>query len=438
MKYLSEIQSASASAKHLEELYQAALEADEPEEFKTALEACYRETPDNILFSAWHFRLQHPAQAKKEIVKPSRNWKLAIPLGIVTGLIFWALSGEDLLFLDQIPYLLLFWAPIATLFAIAYLNFTAKKHYQRNLLVGVGLVVACVYILLVTPEQTPRYQRYYLELMAIHLPLICWIGIGISILGFGSNQENRFAFLIKSIEVMITAGVYLIAGIAFGAITVGMFAALNITLPDMLMRLIAAGGFGLIPVIAVASVYDPKEEPISQDFNQGLSKFIATMMRLLLPLTLGVLVIYILAIPFNFLAPFENRDVLIVYNIMLFAIMGLLIGVTPIHVYILSPRLQSALRNGILAVAILTVLVSLYALSATIYRTSLGGFTINRITIIGWNTINISILLLLIYRLLKRPREIWADSLYSVFSIGTNGYLVWTLFVIFAIPVLFR
>ncbi|MCK5315784.1 MAG: hypothetical protein KAJ53_11705 [Anaerolineales bacterium] len=437
MKYQTEILAANASPKELEDLYQAALKASEAEEFKTALEACFHNSPDNILFSAWHFRLQKPDQLSKVADKSSRNWKLAIPLSLVTGLIFWALSGEELVFLDQIPYLLLFWAPIASLFTLVFLTCTAKNNYRPAFFAGIALLTACAYILLISPSLSPENQRHYLQLMAIHLPLLSWIGIGISILWFGSDYKNRFAFLIKSIEVMITAGVYLIAGIAFGAITVGMFQALNITLPDVLMRLIAAGGAGLIPVIAVVSVYDPTQEPISQDFTQGLSKFIATMMRLLLPLTLGVLVIYACLIPFNFLAPFENRDVLIVYNLMLFAIMGLLIGVTPIQVNDISPRLQGALRTGILAVAFLTVLVSLYALSATIYRSSLGGITINRLTIIGWNMINISILILIIHRLLKHPRELWTDSLQSVFSIGTNGYLVWTLFVILAIPILF-
>ena len=65
------------------------------------------------------------------------------------------------------------------------------------------------------------------------------------------------------------------------------------------------------------------------------------MMRLLLPLTLGVLVIYIIVIPFYFFEPFNNRDVLIVYNLMLFAIMALLLGATPIRGADLSPQLQN-------------------------------------------------------------------------------------------------
>jgi hypothetical protein len=162
------------------------------------------------------------------------------------------------------------------------------------------------------------------------------------------------------------------------------------------------------------------------------------MMRLLLPLSLGVPAIYIFVIPFNFLAPFENRDVLIVYNLMLFAIMGLLLGATPIRGDDLSPHLQKWLRMGIIAVAILAEVVSLYAISATIYRTIEGGLTINRLTIIGWNAINISILFGLIYRQFKDGREQWIASLNSVFSLATNAYLVWGLFLVIIIPLLFR
>jgi len=238
--------------------------------------------------------------------------------------------------------------------------------------------------------------------------------------------------------VMITAGLYLIAGLALGGITIGMFEALGISIPDIWMRLIAAGGFGLLPVLAVASVYDPTFPPSEQDFDQGLSKFIATMMRLLLPLTLGVLVIYIIVIPFYFFEPFNNRDVLIVYNLMLFAIMALLLGATPISGADLSPQLQKWLRLGIITVAILAGLVSAYALSATIFRTIEGGWTINRITIIGWNIINICILFWLVFKQFKDGREKWIDSLHSVFSLATNAYLAWGLFVVLLIPWLFR
>lgn len=443
MEYTKAIQVASSDPKRVEELYQVALQSGEEDGFRKGLETCYRDQPDNLLLAAWHYRLENTTDQQQKFgaethERASSNWKLAVPLGVITGLIFWALSDEKIQFLDHIPYLFLLWAPIATLLALGFLVFTAKRSYRRAVFAGVGLLGVCLYVLLIAPGQGQGYHRHYLDLAAIHLPLLSWIALGLTILGLGSSYQNRFAFLIKSIEVAITAGVYLIAGVAFGGITIGMFAALSITLPEALTRLIAAGGFGLIPILAVASIYDPGLDPATQDFRQGLSKFIATMMRLLLPLTLVVLAIYLFVIPFNFMEPFQNRDVLIIYNVMLFAIMGLLMGATPIRAADLSERVQTALRNGILAVGILTVVISVYALSATFFRTLQGGVTINRLTILGWNTVNISILILMIYRLVRWERDKWAQSLQATFSTATVGYIFWSLFIMIAIPLIFR
>jgi hypothetical protein len=435
MKYSSEIQAALNAPERLESLYQLARHASEEPEFRADLQDVYEKTPDNLILSAWRSRFEH-----NPLPKPRRqtNWALAVVLGVITGLILWAISDVQMLFLDQLPYLLLLWAPIATVLTLAFLAFTQKRNYLFSAIAVVGLIIASVYILLIAPGQGYEASRDYLILMLIQLPLLCWIGLGIAVMGFRSSTSNRFAFLIKSIEVMITAGVYLIFGVAFGMITLGMFAALNITPPDLIIRLIAAGGFGLIPIMAVATMYDPQASPEAQDFIQGLSKFVSIMMRLLLPLTLMVLVIYIFVIPFNFMAPFQDRNVLIVYNVMQFAIVGLLIGATPIKVEDLSPKLQAALRNGIIAVAILALLISLYALSAVIYRTAIDGITLNRTTIIGWNIINIAILGVLIYTQLRKGFIGWHERLQTVFSKGATAYLVWSLILVLALPLIFR
>jgi hypothetical protein len=438
MNLIPEIQAAKNDPQKLEQLYQAAQQEGQMDVFQSALLTCYQEMPDNLLYAAWFYRFQ---QTPEPAVKTHRevNWAWAVPLSILTGLIFWLLSDfETLVYLDHLPLLALWWSPIATMSALIFMMVTAKNNQIRALALGLGLLAAAAYAMLVAPTLGVHWKiNNYLDLAAIHLPLLCWIALGISVLGFKSSIADRFAFLIKSIEVAITAGLYLIAGVVLGGITVGMFQALSITLPDIWLRLIAAGGFGLLPVMAIASVYDPSVAPSEQNFDQGLSKFIATMMRLLLPLTLGVLTIYIFVIPFNFLEPYENRDVLIVYNLMLFAIMGLLLGATPISGDDLSPQLHKWLRMGIIAVAILAEVVSLYALSATVYRTIEGGLTINRLTIIGWNAINISILMGLIFKQLKNGREQWIASLKSVFSLATNAYLVWGLFLVIVIPLLF-
>ena len=164
---------------------------------------------------------------------------------------------------------------------------------------------------------------------------------------------------------------------------------------------------------------------------------VAVLPRLLLPFTVVVLVIYLGFIPFNFMAPFNNRDTLIVYNGMLFAVIGLLLGATPLRADELSPRYQTALRAGILTIAVLVIVVSVYALAAIVYRTVQGGLTLNRLAVIGWNSLNIGLLGLLAYRQFRRGKEKWIESLHATFSLGSVGYFAWAVFLTLTLPWLF-
>ncbi len=439
MEIDSAVRAAAADPERLEQLYRSARQAGRADAFEAAILACYGASPDNVLYAAWFHRLRCGADGGEQQARSGPNWIAAVPLSLMTGLIFWALSDfERLTLLGGTPQLFLWWSPIAAMSALVYLTVTSRRAHRRAAALGLGLSAAAAYVALLAPSLYPAWKGSQFALLGvIHVPLLCWGALGIHVLGLRSSTEDRFAFLIRSIEVAITAGLFLAAGMAFGGITVGMFAALGIDLPEIWLRLVAAGGFGLLPVLAVATTYDPRVSPAAQDFSQGLSRFVATMMRLLLPLTLAVLIVYVVVIPFNFRAPFEDRDVLIVYNLMLFAILGLLLGATPIRVETLSPSLRRWLRAGLLAVAVLVELVSLYALSATVYRTIQGGWTPNRLTIIGWNCINMGILALVLVRLLRGRDEAWVEGVQAAFSLATNAYLGWGAFLLVAVPVLF-
>jgi hypothetical protein len=435
MKYTADIQSAMHDPRQLEELYQLSISDNGEAEFRADLQSEFEKSPENLLLSAWRARFEHQPLLKSRRVI---NWGLAVILGIITGLILWAISDPKLLFVNQIPYYALLWAPIATIPTMIFLTVVSKKNYLYAILAAIVLALASMYILLISPGMASIKRNDYLLLMAIQLPVVCWIGIGITTLKFFSTADDRFAFLIKSIEVMIAAGVYLVFGGMFGGITLGMFSALNITPPDIIMRLGMAGGFGLIPILAVATMYDPHYSPKAQDFNLGLSKFVFTIVRLLLPLTLLVLVIYIFVIPFNFMEPFKNRNLLIIYNVMQFAIVGLLIGATPLKVDDLSQRFQTWLRRGIIAVVILALVISLYALAAVTYRTVLDILTLNRTTIIGWNVINIVILVALLVSQFRKGSTVWHERLQNIFSKAATAYLVWSLLLIVFLPLIFR
>jgi drug/metabolite transporter superfamily protein YnfA len=251
------------------------------------------------------------------------------------------------------------------------------------------------------------------------------------------DPANRFAFLIKSLEAAIMGGLFAAAGGVFTGITIGLFEALNVEFPALVMRLFVAGGGGLIPVIATAVIYNPTVPPAEQAFSEGLSKLVAVLLRILLPLSLLVLLVYLFFIPFNFRAPFENRDVLITYNAMLFAVVALLVGATPVSLDDVRPRLARWLRLGLVAVAVLALIVSLYALAAIVYRTVLDRLTPNRLTFIGWNVINIGLLSLVLISQARAGAGRWLQGLFAAYSAGTVAYAAWTLVTILALPWLF-
>jgi hypothetical protein len=449
MSYHDTVGALAKDAEQLEQTYHAALEAGETDAFKQAIDDSHKSTPENLLYAAWFYRLKHAAtQAKGHVVA----WAWVIPLAVMNAMLFWWLSNDRFMITiegfrgidrDFMPVIFILAASLTALFVLIYLTAVGRKPWRLSPLgmsglVGILLLAAGAYVLLTYPQTgTVPFQEQYLTLMVMHLPLAAWAGVGAFLLARHRDPANRFSFLIKSLEVFIVGGLFIIAGGLFTAITIGLFDALGVDFPEVVQRLFIAGGLGLIAVVATAVIYNPTVPPAEQAFDEGLSKLVALLMRILLPLTLLVLLVYLAFIPFNFRAPFESRDVLIIYNGMLFAVIALLVGATPVSLADISPRLARWLRLGIIAVAALALIVSLYALAAILYRTALDRLTPNRLAFIGWNVVNIGLLVLVLLFQARAKAGRWVHGLYRAYSAGTVAYAIWTLAVILAIPWLF-
>ncbi len=192
MKYLQDIQTAHSAPQQLELLFQTAQQENNAAEFKADLLACYEASPDNVLYAAWYYRFEH-ASSETQAERRNINWKLAIPLSLVTGLILWLLSDDRLVYKpDNMPYLVLLAAPIVGIIAIAFLSLTAKEGYRRALLTGGRLVAAVTYVMLLSPE-----RRNYRELMIPHLFLLSWAVVGIGVTGLGAPPKSEFCSIAK-------------------------------------------------------------------------------------------------------------------------------------------------------------------------------------------------------------------------------------------------
>ena len=444
MSYHNTVGELAQDAEQMENVYRTALKAGEADAFKEAIDEGYRSTPENLLYAAWFHRLKHAAARAKGFAVA---WVWVVPLAAINGLLFWWLSDDRYVISvvglpgtgrNFMPAVLLLAAPLSAVLMLTYLTVVGRKRWRLSIPVGIALLIAAAYVLWAFPQAGTRpFQEQYLTLMSMHLPLLAWAGVGIYLIARHRDPANRFSFLIKSLEVVILGGLFAMAGGLFTGITFGLFQALDVSLPDVVQRLFVAGGGGLIPVIATAVIYNPRVPPTGQAFDEGLSKLVALLMRILLPLTLVVLLVYLAFIPFHFWAPFENRDVLIIYNGMLFAVVALVVCATPVRQADMAPPLRRWLRRGLSAVSALALIVSLYALSAILYRTVLDRLTPNRLAFIGWNVVNIGLLGAVLLLQVRAGEERWTQRLYDAYSLGTVAYAVWTLVVILALPWLF-
>lgn len=443
MGYTELIRKSSSDPARLEEIYQEAVRTQTDGGFAEALQAAYTEAPENLLYAAWHYRLRSLAAMVTAEAARHIPWLLAVLLAVANGVLLWLLSDTGRLKIRiesamEIPYFLLAWGPLVAAFVLAYLARTGALAWRGWGYLAAALAVTAAYGLAAYAlVGGAAVQEQYLILAVLLIPVIAWTCVGIGILHGLGDAESRFAFLLKSLEIFVLGGLFLSALIVLTMVTIGLFQALGIRLPDLAQQFLIVGGAGMIPVLAVAILYDPAQPAGGQAFDSGLIRMLQMLLRLFLPVTAAVLVVYLCIVPFFFWRPFENRDVLIIYNAMLFAVLALLLGVTPHTLAGIGETQQRWLRRGIVTVAALAGLVSIYALAAIGYRTFQEGLTPNRVTFIGWNLINTGLLAYLLVKQYGKTSTNWLSGVHQTFGVGALLYAAWSTIVVFGMPWLF-
>lgn len=450
------VEQVKGDAAALETLYREAAGSGEKGAFKDAVAELARRCPEDVLLSAWAYRLDiRPAEISVGISEAAasektgegveffegRRWFVAIGVAIVLGLLYVVMSiaGSSAPFFDpENPIFRLGWAPLTALAILAYGRFLDRQEAHSRWYLGAGLAVAVAtgFAAWTGLDTDPRGI-----LVTIHFPFAVWAIVAAAVVGARADVwEQFFAYLAKSVETVVTVGLYVIAGGIFAGLTAGLFGVLGINMPDWLMGRIAAWGFGAIALLAVATTYDPTRAPVDQDADGGLSRVLQILSRLLMPLALFVLVIYVFVfIPTNFFQAFKERETLIVFNASIMAIAVLLVCAVPprrtgISAQAPAGKFDKVMRYGVLAVAAITVLLNAYALAAVVGRTLSGGLTPNRHAVLGWNVVTLVMLTTVVVQTWRGGAQRWAQAFRGwqakVFVLA----VAWAAWVLVALP----
>ena len=367
-----------------------------------------------------------------------QQWLPAIALSLLLGGLLAILVGDSEVPVPvpapgSSPAYWIGWSPLTGLATLLYLLIASGDPSRRRTYgIGAGLVLLVALLSGLTVWGRPDDVAI---LTAIHLPFVVWMVVGWTVSRPHEGDDQPFAYLLKSVETVVAAGLYLMAGMVFVGLTFGIFQVFGVQLPETVIVRVAAFGLGVVPLLAFASVYDPHTSPLGQSWSRGLARLVRILPRLMLPAAIGILLIYVLwLVPTRFWQPFEDRSALIVYNATIIAIIVVMsTSVTGIGEP-RSDRYDLVLHYGILALGLLSLLLNAYALAAVVGRILELGSSLNRHAVCGWNIITLLMLTFLVGTLARADAGQWAARYRRLLPRLLVPAAVWAVWILVALP----
>jgi len=285
-----------------------------------------------------------------------------------------------------------------------------------------AFVIPAVYInLLPVTEKSDT-----ILLSCMHLALLMWCIYGMIYIGMDTRTEKRMAYIRYNGDLIVLTGIILSAGAVFSMVTIGLFGLLGMQIHEFYFKFIGIWGLVSAPIVAT---YIIKNHTI---IANKIAPIIANIFS---PLVLIMLVIFLISLPFSEKDPYNDRDFLLVFNL-------LLLGVMAIIVFAVSEtsknRKQQFNKVVLTLMAFAALIINTVALSAIIYRLGEYGFTPNRAAVLGSNLllfVHLIWIAISLFRVTFKKKDI--ELVEDTVSKYLPVYAVWTLIVVFAFPIIF-
>lgn len=264
-------------------------------------------------------------------------------------------------------------------------------------------------------------------LACIHLPLFLWALLGYMFLGGDyKNKTGRLNFLRYNGDLIVMTTLLLIAGMLLTGITIGLFGLIGAHIERFYVDYIVIFGLAAAPLI---STYVVQTNP------QLVNKVSPVIAKLFSPLVLVTLLIYLIAIFVTGKDPYNDREFLLIFNLLLIGVMALILFSVAETAGTEKNKTTTLL---LFLLSLVTILVNGIALSAIVFRISSWGLSPNRMAVLGGNILMLLNLLLICYRLFRALRQVSEkERVGSAITTFLPAYTIWTIIVAFLFPLFF-
>jgi hypothetical protein len=265
-------------------------------------------------------------------------------------------------------------------------------------------------------------------LVGIHLPLFLWSILGYVYIGAKLNDHPRkIEFLKFNGDLIIMCAIILLSCMVFTLITFGLFELINIKIEENYFRYFAVWWIAAIPMIASF---------LLQNNPQLISKVSPIIAKIFTPLVFINLLVYLTAVIYTGKYPYNDRNLLLVFNVLLIGVMAL----------ILFSVAEAGKNNKglftlyiLFGLSFLTIIINSIALSAISFRILQYGMTPNRIAVLGGNILIFIHLLIVSFKLYKSVRnKAKLEEVEISIAQFLPIYSIWTAIIVFILPFIFH
>lgn len=266
-----------------------------------------------------------------------------------------------------------------------------------------------------------------INLVFIHLPVLMWFVYGVVFCDFDyRNPAKRISFIRYNGDLAIMYAIIAIAGGILTGITVGLFSAIGMNIGRFYSENIVFTGAAAAPVVASFLI---------ERFPVVVNKTASIIAGIFSPIVLVTLVVFLMAMLITGKDPYNDRDFLLIFNVMLLGVMGIIIFSVSETSLIRNRKVRAGL---LFTLSVISVIIDIVALSAIVYRLGEYGLSPNRLAVLVSNLLvftNLVLIMIDFFGIVFRSKDHSRVELTTARFLPV--YMGWMIFVVFLFPLIF-